>query len=288
MNGHPRLVCPGESDFLVDHLVQSQSGAWRYDLEALAANRIFQDSPARLPDTDEAGPAFAAMLADLRGASEGHLVLVLHRRVGRLLDLAPETKVLHLLRDPRDVARSAIGMGWAGNVYFGARTWLVTEREWDQVADGLRPDQNLELRYEALVSDPEKVLGGVCMFLGDKYDPAMLDYAAYTTYDRPDPSLINQWKRKQTPRELGLVEPLFGDLLTARGYTPSGHPPIIPGALGRVSLRVAHMQSVWRRKIARYGLLDPIVVRLCDRFGVPALARSAQQRMDVVTRKHRK
>ncbi len=288
MDGHPRFVCPGESDFLVDHLVRTQSGGWRYNLDTLADDRIFQASPARLPDTEEAGPAFAAMIADLHGASGASLILVLHRRLGRLLEIAPDTKVLHLLRDPRDVARSAVGMGWAGNVYYGAITWLVTEQEWDQVSANLHSDQVLEFHYETLVSETEDVLSRICAFLGNSYDPMMLNYAEHSTYDPPDSSLINQWRHKQTARELGLVEPLFGELLTQRGYVPSGYPPITPTPLKRLLLKAEHLNSVWRRKIMRYGLRDPLLASLCKRLGMPALARPAQRRMDAITRQHLK
>lgn len=288
LDGHPDIVCPGETDFLLDYLILDQQGHWRYDLEALAADRIFKASRARLPDTDLAGPAFASMVNDLRGDSKGCLVLVLHRGLERLLKLEPHIKVLHLLRDPRDVARSAIGMGWAGNVYYGARTWLGTEREWEQVATRLDTRQSLELRYEELVGNPKKVLSEICEFLGRSYDPAMLDYHGNSTYDRPDPSLIEQWRRKLTQLEVGLIEPLFGDLLVKRGYEPSGYDPVIPGPIARLKLRVEHSRLVWRRRFARYGVIDPLLVRFGGGLGFTGLARSAQARMDVITRQHLK
>ena len=151
IDGHPRFVCPGESDFLFDYLIPAQNGGWRYDLQALAADRIFQASPARLPETDEAIPALASMIADLRGSSGGCLVLMLHRGLGRLLQMEPDIPIIHLVRDPRDVARSAIGMGWAGNVFYGARTWLVTEKEWEREAANLPASQFFEFQYEALL-----------------------------------------------------------------------------------------------------------------------------------------
>ena len=288
LDGHPRLVCPGETDFLSDHLIPAGDGGWRYDLEALAADRTFQDSRARLPETDEALPAFASMVADLRGPSGQCLVLVLHRGLDRLLQLEPDIPVLHLLRDPRDVARSAIGMGWAGNVYHGADTWLVTETEWERVAPGLRPGQSLEVRYEMLVRKTEDVLGAICAFLGAEYDPEMLDYPDKSTYAPIDASLAEQWRSRQTPRELGLIEPLFDDLMIKRGYEPSGHPPIRPGPVERLRLRTEHSASVWRRRIARYGLRDPLVVSVCGKLGLPRLARPAQKRMDIITRRHLK
>lgn len=283
MDGHPQFVCPGESDFLLDYLVPAETGGWRYDLEALAANRAFQASGLRLPETEEALPAFASMVAELRGTPGKCLVLVLHRGVERLLELEPQIRILHLIRDPRDVARSAIGMGWAGNVYYGAKTWLMSETEWERVAPRIPPNQSLEFQYETLVSTPEEILRKVCSFLECDYDPAMLSYPDHTTYKPVDASLAEQWRRKQSPRELGLSEPLFGELLTKRGYAPSGHPHIHPGFVDRVRLKLEHSSSVWRRRIARYGLRDPLIVSLCKKIGATKLARPAQQRMNAIT-----
>lgn len=288
LDGHPRLICPGETDFLTDYLRASPNGRWCYDLDALAADRIFQASRAKLPKTADALPAFQAMVSNLRGDEEGCVILVAHRGLGKLLKLVPEISILHLVRDPRDVARSAIGMGWAGNTYYGARTWLKTEQEWEQVAPYLSLDQSLELRFEPLVREPEVVMGEICRFLGDQYEPEMLDYAEYSTYQRPDPALTEQWRRKQTSRELGLTEPLFRDLMIQRGYEPSGHPPIYPGSLARLNLRIEHLRSVWRRRIVRYGLWDPLFVTLYGKLGVPSLARPAQRRMDIITQQHLK
>ena len=128
----------------------------------------------------------------------------------------------------------------------------------------------------------------VCAFLQDEYDPTMLDFPNSSTYSAVDSSLAEQWRHKQTPRELGLIEPLFGGLLAKRGYEPSGYPPIRPGRIDRLRLRIDHSSSVWRRRIARYGLRDPLIVAICRKLGIPGWARSAQRRMDVITKQYLK
>lgn len=285
IDAHPRFACPGESDFLFTHLVTSPTGELVYDVEALAANRNFRASGVRLPATNEAKPALASMIDDLRCSSTQCLVLALHRGIEELLQFEPNVPVLHLLRDPRDVARSAINMGWAGNAYYGARTWLRTENEWERVKGQVSTDQVLELKYEALVQDPESALSSICLFWQDEYHPAMLDYSTGSTYNSPDASLIEQWRRKATPKELGLIEPLFGDLLIQRGYKPSGYPRIRPALLQKLYLKLEHSFSVWIRRVQRYGLRDPLIVFMCRKLGFPSLSRSAKMRMDVV-RKH--
>jgi hypothetical protein len=279
LDAHPDLVCPGEADFLVDFLVKDPQGQWRYDIEGLARNRIFQSSRARLPDIDEAGPAFRQMTADLMGDDEGTLVIVIHRRLERLLDICPDLAVLHMVRDPRDVARSAIGMGWAGTVFYGADTWLTTEREWQRVSNRLAPYQSLTMYYEHLVREPKVALAEISRFVGLDYSPAMMEYVETSSFDRPDPTLAEQWRRKQSEREVALVEYRVGSLLKERGYSPSGQPKIVPGPLMRIALWIQNKKGIWSWRIRRHGWVDPILSAIARRLRLPFIARNATLRM---------
>lgn len=263
-------------------------GGWRYDLNALAEDRIFRASRARLPKTAEAAPAFKSMVTDLRGDSDDRLVLVCHRGLDRLIELLPSISMLHLVRDPRDVARSAIGMGWAGHVYYGARIWLQPEMEWERLAPRIADGQSLELRYEALVRNPEEVLAEICRFLGEQYEPGMLSYPDSSTYERPDQALTQQWRKKLSARELGLIEPLFGELLVRRGYELSGHSPVTPARTERLSIWLENKRSTWCFRIGRYGLRDPLIDALARRVGLPKLAAPARRRMQETSRKYLK
>lgn len=284
LDGHPRLACPGEADFLTDFLVRtgpaSVVGNWRYDLAQLREDRIFRASRARLPKRADALHAFEVMTRDLHDGTADRLVLVAHRGLEGLLELCPGTPILHLVRDPRDVARSAIGMGWAGNVYHGVDVWLETERAWERCASRILRHPVHEIRYEALVRDPSGTLAGICDFLDLSYDPGMLSYAAHSTYDAPDVSLIEQWRRKLGPRDIGLVEGRVGNLLAARGYSESEYPPVLPGPLDRLGLWADQKVRSWQHRVARHGLRDPLMVALGRRLRVPRIYRSAQRRID--------
>lgn len=65
-----------------------------------------------------------------RGTPGSRPVLVLHCHIDKALSLLPDAQVISLVRDPHHVARSAIGMGWAGNVFHGLGGWIGTEDEW--------------------------------------------------------------------------------------------------------------------------------------------------------------
>ena len=118
-----------------------------------------------IPDKVDGIPALELMIGQARKTPGSRPVLVLHRHADKVLTLLPNAKVIHLLRDPRDVARSAIGMGWAGNVFHGASPWIATEDGWEAATTSHQALAH-EIRYEDLVAHPEATLTDLCAFLG--------------------------------------------------------------------------------------------------------------------------
>lgn len=278
LDAHPQLSCPGETDFIFDHLRGTGPDA-RYDDVALERDRIYRAHRALYAGTPLDRLTPDALINRIAGA-DNIAVLMLHRRISRALMLYPDLRIIHFLRDPRDVARSSIGMGWAGNVYYGIDHWLDTETDWARVAPQLAPGQVLTIHYENLIDAPEKTLHEICGFLGVDYTPAMLEYDKTSTYDKPSKDLTVQWKRKQTPHEVGLVEAKIGPLLTACGYQPSGFAPRHPSGFEKLALQLGNKRAQWSRRIQRYGLVDPLIVAVARRLRAPHLSAGAQRRID--------
>lgn len=279
VNGNPALSCPGETDFIFDHLVPGAEPP-RYDRDALEANRIYRAHDAKYatqPLPDPTPDLFIARISE--GGSKTPL-LILHRHLDRALDVYPNLRVIHLLRDPRDVARSSIGMGWAGHVYYGVDHWIDTERNWQQNAGRLAPDQSLNVTYEDLIRAPEENLRRIARFCGHDYHPDMLNYDNDSTYAKPDSSLVLQWKHKLPARDIALVETKIGPLLTASGYDPSGHAPQHLSAAQKAMLWQRNKQAVWAKRIERYGLRDPLLAAIAQKTGMAGIARNARRRMD--------
>lgn len=279
LDAHPNILCPGERDFMLDHLQPGENGL-KLDRDGLQVDRVFRASGLTAPVGNDGEAVFFDFL-EQQQKEESALVLVMHRKFELLLDLMPDVRIIHLLRDPRDVARSSIGLGWAGNTWYGINHWIKTEKQWDRAARRLSPEQVLTVRYEDILADPKEGLGKICAFLGLSYDPEMMSYSETTSYSAIDPSLSYQWKRKQTEREIALVEHKVGPLLTARGYAQSGHELSAPSGLERLGLWFANKTAVWQRIFARYGYVDPILVRLATKLGLKRLARGPKLRMNV-------
>ena len=283
LDQHPQLAAPGETDYMFDHITGGVAGAPEYDEKALTDDRIYRFYRNKFGLDPDVPQTMDDMLRTKIGPKAAHdplMVVLLHRNLGRALTHLPDARVLHLVRDPRDVARSSIGMGWAGSTYYGVKHWLKTEREWAAQAAQIAPDKVMQVKYEDLIEAPEEVLGRVCTFFGVPFDPAMLDYDGGSTYSKPDPALTYQWRRKQSPREIGLVEARVGTLLEELGYAPSGHPPVVPNMPERWQLALQHRRFVWSTRFKRFGVRDSLVTMLAQRLGRPDLAQAARRRID--------
>ena len=289
LDGHEQISNPGEVDFLFDHLHRDATHrtGWRYDLRALQADRIFQDRGLHCPPGTEGLDLLADFLEQLKRRGGTRIVtLNLHRHAGDLATLIPGARVLRLLRDPRDVARSSIGMGWAGTLYHGVDPWLGTEMDWKRARDRFEPDHVLSLKYETLLADPVAELERVCAFLGASYSPAMLDYPSRSTYGPPDVSLTEQWKHKLTPSEIALVEGKARPIMEELGYRPSG-PGHVPGGFEKVWLDVRNKQKILAFRMHRFGQMNVILEIVTRKLGLPA-HRRLQARFNTITRQYLK
>lgn len=286
LDAHPGLSNPGEADFLFDHLDLAAAPP-RYDREALTDSRIFRDRGLTLAPGLDGLDLLADLLAQLDAKAPGLTSLNIHRHPERLAAALPGARVIHLLRDPRDVARSAIGMGWAGAAWHGVEGWIATEAAWDRAAPGFAAGAVLELRFEDLLADPEARLGEICAFLGVPYAPEMLAYPEASTYDAPDPKLAQQWRRKASAREVAEVEARAGDLMRRRGYPPEGD-GAAPGPLRRAELALRNRLAVWRFRARRYGPALYAAEKAARSLGLSTQARALGRRMQEIDRRHLK
>jgi hypothetical protein len=206
-----------------------------------------------------------------------------HHHFDRLRFLWPRARYVHLVRDPRDVARSVVQKGWAGNVYQAAEWWIQAEGCWDSLVTHLSPDQAIELHYEDLVTRTEAELSAICAFIGVEFTPAMLDYQVDARqYPPPDPTLASQWKTKLSPRDVAMVEHRAARLMESRGYALSGYPLTKIGPLKHQLLLSAARARRLRTRVNSYGPALVAIDLLGRRVGLRALAKSAQARINAI------
>lgn len=282
LNSHPQITNPGEVDFLFDHLHPdpSRPGQWLYDREGLAASRIFRAHGLYLPDDLDGLDLMGEMLNQFSARAPGRVLTVnVHRNPGFIAQLLPEAPFIHMLRDPRDVARSCVGMGWAGNSYHGAGSWIDAERQWDEAAPMLQGRPVLTLPFEALMRDLEGQLTKVCAFLDVPLRPEMLRYHESSSYEAPDPAIAQQWRRRAPKTEIALIEGRCAELMAARGYAPECGPRH-PGPAEAAILSLTNRTRRWRFNIDRFGLPLFLAGHATRLPGLRAFRPRIRRRMD--------
>ena len=283
-----QINCPGEADFLFDYMTAQKDDGPELDFNRLFRERVFKiviPEYATIPKNKEAMNAMVTSLTNRPHRVGAKTVLIHHRSLPQLLKQFPDAKIIHVIRDPRDVARSSVGMGWAGSTYYGINHWEKTESDWAKYGRDLPAERVMTVRYEELIVEPELWLHRMCDFIGVPYQDAMLEYDQTTTYKKPDPSLIFQWKHKQTPMEIGLVEGRVGPLMAELGYEPSGQDPVIPGVVMRARLALQQKTATWRRRIQDFGLIDSVLLATARRTGWHFIARGAEDRIELKIRR---
>ena len=262
LSSHPELACHEEFEYVVDWLdPETGSISLSKFRDHLTAHRCFSElfrqrgSMLKEPQVviDHAALVRAFLEQFRREQNRPIVGATVHRHFDHLLRIWPNARFVHLVRDPRDVARSNIKMGWAGTSYHGVEEWLKAEHLWENVVATIDSDRWVEIQYEQLIEAPQEELTRICRLLGTDYSEAMLDYHKTSTYESLDPAMTRQWTRKMRPYHIQLVETRVSEMLADRGYEPSGHPPIRVSSLEQRRLRVVGRFKRWRWRLDRYG-----------------------------------
>lgn len=288
LDSHPHIRNPGEFDFLFDKV---QAGGKLPEIKQyrrwLSTHRGFHETGLSIDPRLDYRQLMQSFMEQL-SRSDAVLTMNVHRNFERIPWLFPDARYIHLMRDPRDVARSSIGLGMAGNLYRAVDIWTVAERSWDRLAATLTPDRYLEVRYEVLLESVVEELTRICSFLHLSYSPSMLSYPSRSTYSAPDPKLRYQWKTQWGTRDLQLIDWKLGRMLVERKYELSGLPPRKPTLVQRALLRLEDKYNRVRFDIRTYGLSLYLENLLAAGLRIPAWRDSCQIRINQIDLKYLK
>ena len=148
------------------------------------------------------------------------------------LNRDPGARFIWLVRDPRDVAASSKKSVFSPcHPVLTARLWRAQQEEALQVAQ-THPESVLRLRYEDLLGQPEASIRMVCDFLGEDFDPALLNHEQ-TSAAQQGAQLSASWKNTAAPiltgntgkyktglteREIAMVEATSTPIMEELGY----------------------------------------------------------------------
>ena len=284
LNNHPNIKHPGEFDFMFDLITdQGEFPSIEAYQEWLSSHRIF-NSKSLVIDNELAFPGLIHSFISQLSQAGSVLALNIHRGFDRIPYLFPGAKFIHLIRDPRDVSRSSIGMGWDGNVYHGVGHWIETERSWYRLNKKILPEQYIEIKYEELILSPEFWLKKMCDFVGVSYSNEMLKYAEVSTYSKPDPSLVYQWKKKLSDREIQYIESRTHELIKQLDYELSGHEVISIGKLEKLWLNMTNKFFRLSFSCKRYGLYLYLIEFFSRRLNLHQIEKKARLKMNEINK----
>jgi len=156
----------------------------------------------------------------------------------------PDARVVHIVRDGRDVCCSLLEKGWLGSARTGAaddaghrygvepRFWVEPERreEFMTVTEARRvawawrcyvtaarsaAAAPFELRYEQLAADPDAAAASLAGYLDAPVEPLAAALRAVHA------DSVGRFRRDLTPEELAEIEAEAGSLLRELGYPPA-------------------------------------------------------------------
>jgi hypothetical protein len=287
LDSHPDLAVPPEAYFLVQTLrnesrYATASGVDRAAVVRDVAANVSWPSwqvPDAALDAIAADESLTTVPATLRAIYDHYAASLGKRRaidktprhtehVALLARTYPGSRFVHLVRDGRDVVPSLQSMPYFPPRFADAalywRDRALSGREARTLVGAAR---HHELRYEDLVTDPERHLEILCGFLDVAFAPEMLDYtdraeaviagtvggAAHENIRRA-PGRTRDWRTDMAPRDAARFEALAGDALAIFGYE-RGPAPSVAGRLEAVARHgadtVAKRTRILRARVRR-------------------------------------
>jgi hypothetical protein len=97
--------------------------------------------------------------------------------IKEILEDFPNAQFIFITRDGRDASADYLESSFGPtNIHAAAHAWKRAQNAVEPWRARLRSDQWLDVSYEALVRQPELVLSQVTDFLGEEFDPQMLEF----------------------------------------------------------------------------------------------------------------
>ena len=248
LDRHPEIECGPESTVLLDRLMPVDELAERFGLSAGEVEGWQRHARSQAE--------FVARFLAARLAQSGKRIWAdkTPENVGRfdfVLRHFPNARLVHVIRDGRDVAASLRRQPWMKlRDRSGAPALARCGAYWAaRVGAGRRLRGNpryFEIRYEDLVHRPAATLGGLLGFLGLEWHDRLLRAETASAEAAAGPifaSSIGRWRQELSPAEVAALKPVCGPLLRELGYESD---PAWAGAAA-APLRPSRLPKRWSR-----------------------------------------
>jgi len=146
----------------------------------------------------------------------------------------PGSKMIHVIRDPRDRYEASLALHPKGRARAGGATarWIYTTNMAKKNAKRYL-DRYLLVYYEKMVTEPEATIKEVCDFLGENYVPSMITLEGAPEFIRKTPGdlkknisgtpvytdFIGRYRNAIPKAEIAYMQWVVGSEMRRHGYT---------------------------------------------------------------------
>ncbi|MBE0470643.1 MAG: sulfotransferase [Methyloprofundus sp.] len=186
------------------------------------------------------------------------------KHVLTLLELFPNAKFIHLVRDPRGVAASIMPLDWGADTPIEASVSWSASLAYGLAAEQAFPDRCIRVYYEDLLERPELEVNRICKFCNLEFTFDMLTGRALTVpaYTKKQHKFVGArvlqtqatvWKERLDQETILQIEQKLSDFMVLMGYKPFILEKVSPsGFLGRLKKLLKKNIAFISKKVARY------------------------------------
>ncbi len=280
LSSHPRIYIPVETGFLVKlaplagrrlsraEVKKTVERIGRMNVEWLDVvddHDRFYDSLAEPRLTDLLDQLYRIRTRPYNAERWGDKGPAYVAHIPALNKIFPDAQFIHMVRDGRDSTVSAL-QRWKASMryldtYYVMKNWVRNVSAGLAAAEWLGEERYLEIRYERLVSEPEETLQRICGFLGEEFDPAMLNHPRfaqecknvaghYEVYAPTTTKSVSRWQNDMPEFEQKVSWRVAGSVLEKMGYEkPESRPFSLGEKLRYAWLAVRFRILDWLRKV---------------------------------------
>jgi hypothetical protein len=231
LNRHSNIACGPESKFvqhptfLAWHDQLSNEWAERVERYGFGQREVDQAMAALV---DDLFSRYARKQGKTRWAEKTPTNIL---RIDYVFRLFPHAKFLHIIRDPRDTFCSIRHRARTDKPAWARFTANRSAVDWcDSIRAGkpwrTSTERYFELHYENLVADPQKVLQDILRFIGEPWDPRLLDPDADDADERKNKirrdqivsTSVGRWRAELERVEVEDIQSTAGPLMIELGY----------------------------------------------------------------------
>lgn len=244
-NAHPKITFLPETSFLRNYVLNGKNKSFKRAEEKKAFLETLKQDPRlkrlHLADLDSLVKKSESHFEVYKNVLKEYKNYVVGDKDPRLIDYLesikyyfPNSKIVHIIRDPRDVVLSRTKADWSKHWPFSLHSYLYNT----QVARGRKQGQELfgedyiEIKYENLIRNPAKELKILCESLKLDFNESMLDFGEKAK-DLVDESEMQwkkevlgpllhdnhgKWKQELSPKKIDLIQKICKSSFDMDGY----------------------------------------------------------------------